>query len=308
MSGMTPEQLAAKARWAARRRRLIGYGQWEPFVDSEPVRVHVRAVQATGMPLKAMESRLNLPQHTFKHLLWGSKGDGPSLKIRTETAQVVLAYWPSLDDYPDTALIDPTGTQRRAQALAVMGWTNTWMAEQLGMRPSNFNRGLTGDRVTARMARVMRDVYNQFWRRTPNTDEVQDWVSERTRRRALEQGWHGPLAWDDDTIDDPNALPQTDAVAPIVTDGPDVAARWLMGESVVLGTESRKEVLAHLFEWTQQTPEEIAEQIGMTPGSASMAWERLKRRAREEGQPVPWRRAYWLRDKELTTNEMEQTA
>jgi hypothetical protein len=30
----------------------------------------------------------------------------------------------------------------------------------------------------------------------------------RTRARAAAKGWHGPLAWDDDSIDDPESRPQ----------------------------------------------------------------------------------------------------
>ena len=50
---MTTDQAIreAKNRWARRRRRLIGYGQWQPFTDAEPARRHVLAILGTGMGL-----------------------------------------------------------------------------------------------------------------------------------------------------------------------------------------------------------------------------------------------------------------
>lgn len=305
----TASQKTAGAYMQTRRRRLKAMGQWNPFMEAEPVRQHLREVTATGMSYAAISAHLGLPsESSLQHLVWGRGKYGPGSKVARETGEMILSFWPTLKDFPDAALIDGTGTRRRVQALGVRGWSRNWIGEKTGMWQHTFRRAIQQDRVTARLARRVAAIYDEYWNQDPLEHGISLNAVARVRAQASRAGWDGPLAWDDDTIDDPKAVPQTDAVAPIVTEGPDVAARWLMGESVVLGTESRKEVLAHLFEWTQQTPEEIAEQIGMTPGSASMAWERIKRQARKEGRPAPWRRAYWLRDKELTTNEMEQTA
>jgi hypothetical protein len=77
---------------------------------------------------------------------------------------------------------------------------------------------------------------------------------------------------------------------------------------VVLGDEDRKQVVQHLFEWTELTKEQIAARVEMTPGAAEQIWNRLKRQARTEGRPVPWRRVYALRDKTLAQDEMEEVA
>ncbi|MEU7338648.1 hypothetical protein [Streptomyces sp. NPDC007074] len=301
-------QKVARSRWRIRREQLIAAGQWKPFVPAQPVRDHVNRLRAAGMPIRALEKRFGMSAHHLDHLLWGSEGSGPSEKVRTETADLLLSYWPALDDFPDASRIDSTGTRRRIEALHVRGFNLIAMSRACNVPSRYFQKVANAEKVTARIARAVRDVYGLWWNADPLDHGVKQWVADRTRRSAERHGWYGPLAWDDDTIDDPRAVPQTDALAPIATEGPDVAARWLMGESVILGAQDRKEVLAYLFEWTQQTPEEIAEQIGMTPGSASMAWERIKRQARKEGRPVPWRRVYALRDRDLTKNEMEQTA
>jgi hypothetical protein len=259
------------------------------------------------MAYRAIEQALNLPAGAFKHLMWGTNGRPPSEKIRKETAEAVLRFWPSLGDFPDCARIDPTGTRRRAQALATLGWTHMYLAGRVGIAPSNFRRALCQERVTAWFARSVRDVYNELWMRPPQEHEVSAGMAMRTVRAAQKKNWLGPLAWDDDMIDNPRAVPQTDAVQPVVTEGGNVADRWLLGEAVILGRDDRREVLQHLFEWTNDTTAEIAERLDMTPAAAERQWERVKEKARSEGRRV-WRRVYVPRERSMQSNELEEAA
>lgn len=299
----------ASARWQARRRRMIAYGQWEPFVDAEPVREHLREVMAAGMPISAVSERLGLPyESSLQHVLYGRGDCGPGQKERRETAELVLSFWPSLTDFPDRARIDSTGTRRRMQALAVLGWPRFLMAQQIGMSETAFRKGCRRERVTARLARGVASLYDAWWDQDPLEHGVPAQTVARVRADAARDGFHGPLAWDDDTIDDPRVMPQTDALAPAVTEGGNLAARWLAGESVILSPAARREVLQHLMEWTQDTPEEIAAQLEMSLDALWQTWSRIKKKARMEGRPVPWRRVYALRDKNLTKTDMEEAA
>lgn len=307
MKAATEAERAAHTRWKARRRRLIGYGLWEPFVPSEPVRAHVRAIQAQGMSYRAIEKALDLPECAFKHLMWGTNGRPPSRKTRAETAEAVLGFWPSADDFPDCARIDPTGTRRRVRALATLGWTHVYLAGRVGIAPTNFRRAMCQERVTARFARAVHEAYNELWMRSPQEHEVSNAMVVRTVRAAQRKNWPGPLAWDDDTIDNPQAVPQTDAVQPAAIEGENVAARWLLGEAVILGPDARREVLQHMFEWTNHTTAEIAERLDMTPAAAERQWERLKEKARLDGRRV-WRRVYVPRDRDMRKNELEEAA
>jgi hypothetical protein len=298
----------ASARWQARRRRLIAYGQWEPFVDAEPVRAHLKKLMAEGMAISSICERLEFP-HTssLQHLLYGRGQYGPGQQVRRETAELILGYWPTLADFPDGARIDPTGTRRRVQALAVQGWPRHWMAGQIGMSESPFKKALHKERVTARVARAVAALYDEFWNRDPLEYGLPAKSVDRVKADAARAGWQGPLAWDDDTIDDPYALPATDASEPVATEGGNVAARWLMGEAVILGRADRREVLRHLFEWTNDTPEEIAARLDMTPEAASRAWERIKEKAQADGRRV-WRRVYVPRERTMKQNEMGEAA
>lgn len=308
MSALSSSRRTAVAHKQARRRRLKALGQWQPFVDAEPVRAHLRAINAAGMPYRAICERIGLPHDSsLQHLMWGRGEYGPGQQIRRETAEMVLSYWPSLDDFPDTARIDATGTRRRVEALAVLGWPRLMMAERVGMDVKHFRKVVGRERVTARLARRVAEVYDAWWDQDPLEHGVPHRSVDRVRADAARSGLHSPLAWDDDTIDDPSAVPQTDAVAPVAAEGGNVAARWLMGEAVILGRDDRREVLQYLFEWTNETTAEIAARLDMTPEAAEQQWNRMKRKARDEGRRI-WRRLYAPRERDLTKNEMREAA
>jgi transcriptional regulator with XRE-family HTH domain len=307
MSTQTDIQRAAYNRWCRRRRRLIAMGKWEPFVDAEPVRQRIRALNEAGMSTGVLTKRLGLPSTALEHVMWKRHGVASTL-VRRETAEAVMGYWPSLEDFPGYALINATGTRRRLEALFTLGWTQRYLSRRLEVSERSLSRALSKPRVTAHLARKVAGLYDELWKRPPYESEVAQVAAHRARMHAASVGYAGPLAWDDDTIDDPSAVPQTDAVQPVATEGENVVARWLMGESVILGAEHRDEAVAHLFEWTSLTAEEIAERVGMSKAAAEQVWYRLKRKARKEGRPEPRRRLYALRDRELTNNEMGEAA
>ena len=70
---------------------------------------------------------------------------------------------------------------------------------------SALHRCLTRETVTAKLAREIRDYYDAHRTSSPEADgpHAQTAIT-RTRLRAEKAGWLPPLAWDDDTIDDPN--------------------------------------------------------------------------------------------------------
>ncbi|MFK4801723.1 hypothetical protein ACI3K5_23950 [Streptomyces sp. MPA0124] len=207
---MTTDQAIrdAKARWARRRRRLIGYGQWQPFTDAEPIRQHVLAIRATGMGLRTLAARAGVTVATVDHLIYGNSPHPPAAKIRTENAKALLAYWPTLDDYDDGSIIDATGTRRRLQALAAIGWPVSSLHHHINIiTVSSLERLRFNQQVTARVARAVRDVYQWASVGTAEDHGITPWIAERGRGHATRRGWAKPVAWDDDTIDNPDAHP-----------------------------------------------------------------------------------------------------
>lgn len=208
---MTTDQAIrdAKNRWARRRRRAIAYGQWEPFTDAEPARRHVLAIQATGMGLARIAAHTGVNRGSLDHLLYGSTPHPPAVHIRAENAEALLAFWPSLDDYEDHNVIDATGTRRRSQALAAAGWNAKAMYSRMGVAsPRTIERLRNRDKVTARLARAIRDFYSEVSAKTAEDYGVEPWIADRTRAYAIKRRWADAAGWDDDTIDDPNAHPE----------------------------------------------------------------------------------------------------
>ena len=207
---MTTDQAIreAKNRWARRRRRLIGYGQWQPFTDAAPAREHVLAIKATGMGLAGIAKHTGVSRGSLDHLLYGSGDFPPAAVIRTENAEALLAYWPSLDDYENHNTIDGAGTRRRMQALAAAGWSSHAVHRHTGgAHKQTFERLYTCDKVTARLARAVRDFYNEYASKKSEEYGIPAWLAARTRAYAAKRDWAPAIAWDDDTIDDPAAEP-----------------------------------------------------------------------------------------------------
>lgn len=103
-------------------------------------------------------------------------------------------------------LIDSTGTRRRLQALAAIGWT----AQHIGDRMGGFSARhvqmlLTRDLVHRKTAGQVADVFEQL-SGTPGPSKI-------TRSRAEAKGWAPPLAWDEGAIDDPRAVSHTEIEA-----------------------------------------------------------------------------------------------
>jgi hypothetical protein len=91
------------------------------------------------------------------------------------------------------------GTARRIRALYALGWTSDHIAEVAGM---------TGNavRVTTRNARVTRDKERRI-KRAYDELSMRLGPSRHLASQARARGYMPPLAWDDDTIDDPGAHP-----------------------------------------------------------------------------------------------------
>ena len=196
---------------AARRRyRMIAYGQWQPFTDAAPAREHVRSLQAQGLGWQRIAELAGVAPPTVSSMLYGRAGRPPTGKIRTATADALLAFRPSLDDLPATVPVDAAGTRRRMQALAAAGWSAGRLAGLLGVERAHAGRIIRGDnpRVSAATARQVRGLYDELWDRPP--PEGTRWektAANRTRNHARMQGWPLPAGWDDDEIDDPAAVP-----------------------------------------------------------------------------------------------------
>lgn len=87
-------------KYARDRKAAIRAGTWQPFVDAEPVREHLRALMAAGMPAKTIAEAAGLNPSTIEGLLYGRptnshrRKDRPgrfiTKRVRPETATKIM--------------------------------------------------------------------------------------------------------------------------------------------------------------------------------------------------------------------------
>lgn len=96
--------------------------------------------------------------------------------------------------------VDGTGTYRRLEALQWMGWPAATIAARLGLKPYTLTTlRWRREPVSFRVAREMAALYEQL--------SHQPGPSKMTATKARRRGYAPPLAWDDETIDNPQARP-----------------------------------------------------------------------------------------------------
>lgn len=96
------------------------------------------------------------------------------------------------------------GTMRRIQALRSLGWSQSQLGERLGVSRTRICH-LSHDEVRGvrpETARQVAELYDELWDQVPTGPRA-----EAARTNARRNGWVSPLAWDDESIDDPDAKP-----------------------------------------------------------------------------------------------------
>jgi hypothetical protein len=185
--------------------RLKGYGTWTPFVDAEPVREHVSMLRNYGMGVFRIATLAQVNRSIVQKIVYSHQGRPPQRRVREDIARKILSVQPALDHLADCAVIPGTGTTRRLQALVRIGWPAADLAARLHVHRRRVDQLLNADRVTAKSARIIKQLYEELWDEDPLNHGVPEHSRNRAIARAESHGWPPPAAWDDDEIDDPNA-------------------------------------------------------------------------------------------------------
>jgi len=193
-----------RTKWARDRRRAIAYGRWNPtqLVDPAPVREHIAELRAFGLSLEAIAVMAGEHPTSLSTLV--QPGHAEYLKYVTDDrAERLLAVRFDLNAVPAGKRVSMVGTTRRIEALAYMGWSQKWVADQMGMSVQAVSQFRAAKRptITVENARTVRDLFDTH-AMTPGP-----WT--KSARWARSHGWLPPLAWDD--IDDPREVPNMGA-------------------------------------------------------------------------------------------------
>lgn len=190
-----PECRAANAA-NCKRYRNLRHQHGTLRVDAAPFAAKVRRYAQAGWSRLEIAEYAQVPQTTIVNLI-----SGKLMILNPDTAKRLGALPDQPSDQAGKGFLDATGTRRRAQALFRIGYTTTGMAAEVGLDSETVSRILNGRVrfVTGATARKMTALYiRQRWIPGP---------CGANRTRGVRRGWHGPLAWDAATIDDPAAQP-----------------------------------------------------------------------------------------------------
>lgn len=242
-----------------------------PVVDQRARAVNrFRKWQARGYSSRAVADMTGLSERTVQAMFQG----------RTDPARMMHRTAQRILDAPDIPTgrgwVPSIGCVRRLQALTVMGWSMRHLSQRCDLDESTLAalRSETHSTTRPRFAAVVTALYDELWN-TPGP-------GRHAATRAHNRGWQPPMAWDDDTIDNPTATPDTGR-REYVRNGGDGTPQHVLVENV--------EDLLDMD--LAATTAAVAQRLGLSVKSLRRA---LERAGRED-----------LRDR-LTRNSMEAAA
>lgn len=162
----------------------------------------VRALRADGVPICRIADVAGVNRATVRRYL-RSRPDDVTPHAETARALEGLADPQFARRFARPYLI---GAQRRLRGLMWMGHSHEKMRAELGFDPMGVT--VAGRRMTLSWEEYHKivDLYDR-WSMTFDSRQVQ------ASARGL--GYHSPLAWDDDTIDNPRAHPRGVKAGPL---------------------------------------------------------------------------------------------
>ncbi|WP_327139368.1 hypothetical protein [Nocardia sp. NBC_01327] len=192
------------ACYGRQRRRQTAYGRWENGrSDVAPVRAHIIALKAAGVSYRRIAALAGIHRTVVESVIRGNGKNDPLKWVHKDTATAILAVAAAtgLRRPPgDGDAVTSLGTRRRLQALVAAGWPMWRLAEELDTAPTNVS-SLIRHRPMVTKARHQRvvELFDQL-HMTPGP-------SASARRYGLAQGWALPMQWDEEDLDNPQALP-----------------------------------------------------------------------------------------------------
>lgn len=182
--------------YGRRRMRAVRAGTWEGLQDPAPVIAHIAYLRDNGMSARSIAAAAGVALSTAAAFAWPDRhSETRTTGIQAATARALLAV--SLADTPSHGLVLSVGSVRRIRALARMGWNSRTVAAEAGVNPGSI-RGIDS-RIRKSTADAVAEAYDRL--------SMRQGPHRKAATTARNLGWPPPLAWDDDTIDDPAATP-----------------------------------------------------------------------------------------------------
>lgn len=199
---------AARHRTA---RRLQAYGRWDRAHQSSwHALTHVLVLSRFGYNQEQIARAAGISARTVYRI---ASGKAPTIFGRVHRA--ILSVEPTISDLDSSTRIPSTGSRRRVEALACLGWSIAAIADQMGITRAALSERVNTRETTVESHLQLAAVYERLWNTHPSAATLTEaGMITRTRRRAAREGWVPPMGWDD--IDTDPAAPLADADADYV--------------------------------------------------------------------------------------------
>lgn len=189
-------------RWRLDRERGVSHTP----VPIERVRAHVQRLNDMGVSRAAVAAAAQVSPSTITRIMAGRNHQGPQRGVQRDQARRILAVTPAacLARPRPRDFVLAIGTKRRLRALMALGWRHEDISRAMG-RTGTPTCDLLND-TGPYVARANHDAVVRAY----DALSMRPGPSEVARRRALRAGYLPPLAWDDEQLDDPAAVPSMD--------------------------------------------------------------------------------------------------
>jgi len=240
-------------------------GERPGIVDAGPARRHVAALRAAGFGTRRLVAATGVSRSTLQRL-------ETQPTVFAVTAERLLAYHGQPVPSPQR-FIPATGTHRRMQALCALGWSPRSQIQMAGLAQAGSTRLLAVNQVWPRTAEKVRVLYEQLAMTVPPPGRH----ATKARHRAVRERVFPPLAWDDDLLDDPAALPcLLPPVEPVGRDVELAVQHRAAGHAVDVTSQVRRELIrrtperpiadvAELAQCTRQYVSSLRKQLEREP-------------------------------------------
>jgi transcriptional regulator with XRE-family HTH domain len=212
---MSEAEIEAERAKAKQRAYLKALGRGG-YVDAAEMQARIRKLHDVHqITFERISQKTGVDQATIKahyHGEWSvvrGRRSGDALTTCTwATANAVMTTRFGPADVRQC--IRSTGTQRRLRAMVAAGYPQRWLAETTGRPLAALNHFLL--RGSIEVTKEHAAAVEQTYRKYVDTDPLDVGIPPRSKTYALglarKHGYEPSICWDEDTIEDPAALPE----------------------------------------------------------------------------------------------------
>lgn len=164
-------------------------------IPAAPVLEHLHKLYARGLTQTTIADLAGIDRTTLQGLGKWTEAAG----VQKRVAQAITSIEIPEKFTTGKRSIPNVGTRRRLQALMAAGWSQQVLAEKFGRSTASIYEWMHNTSVFGETAARVEQVFDELC--------MVPGPSKRVANIAKRNGWAPPMAWDDNTIDSPEAKP-----------------------------------------------------------------------------------------------------